>query len=1068
MRFGVLGPLAVWTAEGAPVPVPGPEVRALLAALLAREGAWTPVPTLIDDLWQADLPANPVNALQIRVSRLRRALDAAEPGARALIEYRADSYRLQAPTDAAEFQALLRRARTAAPHSRAAHLTEALALWRGPALPEFAEDPFAAPVRQRWQEQQLTAVADLAEARLALGEQHTALAELAEWVRRHPAHERLRAGHLRALYLAGRQPEALAGYAEFRAHLTEQGLDPSPTLIALHQAILTRDPALIPEPVRHPGNLPAPVTELIGRDTTLADLCKALATARLVTLTGPGGVGKTRLALAAAAEHTEPDGAWLVELAGVRAADPLAEAVMTVLGIRENTMLGPIPAADPLDHHHRLTAYLAGKRLLLLLDNCEHLIDEVATLSRTLLHAAPGLRILTTSREPLSTPGELVHPVTPLDLPADHEDPLQSSAVRLFHARAQDADPAFTLTPANTPAVTTLVRDLDGLPLALELAAAKIRSLGVHQLAARLDDRFRLLAGGNRGAPARQRTLHAVLDWSWDLLTDPERVVLRRLAVLDGGTLFAIEAICADTPPPGTAPTRADPAGPGPALAAHEAAKVLGPGPAVPARDVAEVLSRLVDRSMVTVVDGGARYRLLHTVAAYARTRLTDSGEAEAVRARHSHYYLTLAETTPSADLTTLDAERGNLQCALDTAVAQQHAAHALRLADALAWYWLRRGRVRQAARWCAEALALPGPPAAARARVRCWAAGIAIVADLEPGQAASARTALTAFDGLDDPVGEAMAHWFLGYVLLHSGDLDTSEELAARAATAFRALGHSWGLAVTTCVQANHALTRGDLTTAHTHAEAAVALFRAVGDRGGELLTTYPRATLAELHGDYDLAERLHRDGLALAEDLGMWAEAADRLCGLGRIALLRGDHRAARDLLTRAGELATERGFKPGQVHVALTQGQLARRTGDFPEAEDRLSQAAAWYRRTGRAPGYTTVLTELGHLANHQGNPAQARTHHTQALAFARQLGNPHAEATALEGLAATHLSDAPTESARLLGAAHRLRESTGTPLADRSDLDRITAATRDALGAQAFTLAFSNGSAAAAPS
>ncbi|WHT16680.1 BTAD domain-containing putative transcriptional regulator [Crossiella sp. CA-258035] len=1044
MRFGVLGPLAVWTAEGTPVPVPGPEVRALLAALLAREGEWTPVPALIDDLWQSDLPANPVNALQIRVSRLRRALDAAEPGARALIEYRADSYRLQAPTDAAEFQALLRRARTAAPHSRAAHLTEALARWRGPALPEFAEAPFAAPVRQRWQELRLTAVADLAEARLALGEQHTVLAELAEWVRRHPAHERLRASHLRALYLAGRQPEALAGYAEFRACLTDQGLDPSPALTALHQAILTRDPALTPEPVRHPGNLPAPVTELIGRETNLADLRKALASARLVTLTGPGGVGKTRLALAAAAEHTEPDGAWLVELAGVRAADPLAEAVMTVLGIRENTMLGPIPAADPLDHHHRLTAYLAGKRLLLLLDNCEHLPDEVATLSRALLHAAPGLRILTTSREPLSTPGELVHPVAPLDLPADHEDPLQSSAVRLFHARAQDADPAFTLTPANTPAVIALVRDLDGLPLALELAAAKIRSLGVHQLAARLDDRFRLHATGNRGNPARQRTLHALLDWSWDLLTDPERVVLRRLAVLDGGTLPAIEAICADTPLPGT--------------------EASGPGPAVAAHEVAEVLSRLVDRSMVTVVDGGARYRLLHTVAAYARARLTDAGEAKAVRARHSHHYLTLAETTPSADLAALDAERGNFQCALDTAVAQEHAAHALRLADALAWYWLRRGRVRQAARWCADALALPGPPSAARARVRCWAAGIAIVADLEPDQAASARTALTAFDDLDDPVGEAMAHWFLAYVLLHSGDLDTSEELTTRAATAFRALGHSWGLAVTTCVQANHALTRGDLTTAHTHAEAAVALFRAVGDRGGELLTTYPRATLAELHGDHDLAERLHRDGLALAEDLGMWAEAADRLCGLGRIALLRGDHHTARDLLTRAGELATERGFKPGQVHVALTQGQLARRTGDFTEAEQHLSQAAAWYRRTGRAPGYTTVLTELGHLANHQGDPAQARTHHAQALTFARHLGNPHAEATALEGLAATHLPDAPTESARLLGTAHRLRERTGTPLADRSDLDQITAATRDALGEQAFALAFSNGSTA----
>lgn len=1031
VRFGVLGPLVVWNTEDAPIPVPGPEVRALLAVLLAHEGAWVPVQTLIGELWPERLPANPGNALQIRVSRLRRAL-----GERDLVEYRANAYRLRGDSDAVLFQGLLRRARsTVDPWPRVSLLSEALGLWRGPALAEFAAESFAQPVIRRWQELRLTAVAELAETRLALGEHDTVLAELAEWVHRFPGQDRLRAAQLQALYQAGRQAEALATYTEFRTHLAaEQGLDPGPELAALHQAILTRDPALDTAPARRPGNLPTPVTELIGRDAELAETGKALAAARLVTLTGPGGVGKTRLAIAAATQLADgfPDGAWLVELAGLggpHAADALAEAVMTVLGIRENAMLGPIPASGALGHRDRLIAYLSGKKLLLVLDNCEHIVTEVATLAVALLSAVPGLRVLSTSREPLSTPGESVHPVPPLDLPVDPADPHGSGAVRLFCARARDADPGFALTAHNAAAVTALVRGLDGLPLALELAAARVRALGVRELADRLDDRFRLLSASNRGAPARQRTLHALLDWSWELLTDPERVVLRRLAVLDGGSLAAIEAICGD-----------------------------------PELPVAEVLARLVDRSMVTVLPEHRRYRLLETVAAYARARLAESGEAEALRARQSRYYLTLAETTAPdlhgprqhAALSELDDEHGNFQQALAHAVAED----ALRLVDSLAWYWMLRGRVRQAQRWCDHALATAAP-GIRTARVRCWAAGIAIVADPDPAAAASARAALAGFDGLDDPLGAAMAHWFLAYVLLHAGDLDTSEELAAHAARAFRALDHPWGLAVTTCVQANHALTHGDLDTAHTHAEAAVALFRSLGDRGGELLTTYPRATLAELHGDYDRAEQLHRDGLALAEDLGMWAEAADRLCGLGRIALLRGEHATAHDHLARARELAAERGFKPGEMHATITLGQLARRTGDLATATACLTEAADWYRRTGRAPGYAVVHTELGHLAQLQGNPTQARIHHQEALAFARRLGNPHAEATALEGLAATQLPDAATESARLLGAAHALRAATGVPLADRADLDQVLKVTRNTLGDKAFEAEFAIG-------
>ena len=1048
MRFGVLGPLAVWREDETQVTVPGGDVRALLAVLLVHGGALVPVDRLIADLWPAALPANPLNALQVRVSRLRRALEAASPGARELVEHRSAGYRLRVPAesvDAGRFEALLRRSRAADddPWTRERLLSEAVALWRGPALAEFADEAFARPVAERLAQQRLAAVEELAEARLDLGEHEAVAAELAEWVRRHPDRERLRATHLRALHLAGRPGEALASYDEFRRRLAdEQGLDPGPELVALQRAILVRDPALSPRPARRRSNLPAPVTELIGRDGAVRDVRAAVTTGRLVTLTGPGGVGKTRLGLAVAEEvaGSFPDGVWLVELAGVadaRSGDGVAEAVMAVLGIRENSVLGPVPTGEPMSHLDRLTAFLRGKRLLLLLDNCEHVAGQSAELVVALLGAAPGLRVLTTSREPLGLPGEVLRPVPPLEPPAPGDDLERvrgSSAVRLFRARAADADPGFEVDVSNARAVADLVRGLDGLPLALELAAAKVRALGVHELAERLDDRFRLLAGGNRGGPARQRTLHAVLDWSWELLTDAERVVLRRFSVLDGGPVTAVEAVCADG--------------------------------AVPGDEVAGVLARLVDRSMVTVT-ANRRYRLLRTVAAYAGARLAEAGEGDAVRDRHLRHHLSVAEARVAelfgpdqrACLDVLDAESGNFHCALEHAVAHGAAEEALRLVDALAWSLLLRGRVRLAARWAQRALAVPGDaPRHLRARVRSWEAGITILLDV--GRQDAARAAVAGFAGVDDPLGLATAEWFLAYVLLHAGDLDTSEELAARASVGFQALTHTWGVAVTTSLRANHALARGDLRTSAAACDRAAALFRSLGDRGGELLTAYPRGALAEIRGDYREAERVHREGLAAAEELGLWAEAADRLSGLGRIAMLREDHDAARRLHERARRLAAEHGFKPGEVYAAIGLGQSARRTGDLAGAHEHLSAAAAWYRRTGRAPGFAGVLTELGFLAEQRGDVVGAADFHRQALASARRLGDPRAEATALEGLAGAHLlADEPEEAVRLLGEAHRLWEAAEVPraVAERGDVERITARARRALGT-AFAAAF----------
>ncbi|MFB4318976.1 BTAD domain-containing putative transcriptional regulator [Actinomadura sp. 21ATH] len=577
MRFGVLGPLAVWDDEGAPVRIPEAKVRALLADLLVHEGRPVPADRLIDDLWGDRPPGRPANALQAKVSMLRRFLG------RSRVVHQAPGYRLDLggtgdEVDADRFRALAARARTQDdPRARAALLGEALALWRGPAFADFADEEFVRPAADRLADQRLAVLEEQAEARLDAGDHALLAGELADLVARHPLRERLRGVQMRALYLAGRQGDALASYAELRALLADElGLDPGPELAALHEAILRQDPALGPalapaperaaEPAPPPSNLPVPLTALIGRDRCREDVTGLLGAARLVTLTGSAGVGKTRLAVEAAsgpAGDAFPDGVWFVEFAGRRGGTAeLAQEVSAVLGLRDEMAAGPADGGAP-DPAGRLAAALRDRRLLLVLDNCEHVVEAAAALAGALLRSAAGLTILATGREPLDIPGESVYQVEPLQ---------EDDAVRLFAARAAESAPGFRLDDGRD-AVAEICRRLDGIPLALELAAGRVRALGVRELAARLNDRFRLLGTGRRGAPARQQTLRAMIDWSWELLAPAERIVLRRLAVHpDGCGLDAAEAVCA--------------------------------GDGLRAEDVLELLTRLVDRSLVTMVEG--------------------------------------------------------------------------------------------------------------------------------------------------------------------------------------------------------------------------------------------------------------------------------------------------------------------------------------------------------------------------------------------------------------------------------------------------------------------------------
>ncbi|WP_327129473.1 BTAD domain-containing putative transcriptional regulator [Streptomyces sp. NBC_01727] len=1067
MRFGVLGPVMVWDDEGETVGVPEVKVRALLADLLVHEGQPVSADRLIHDLWGEQLPGKPANALQAKVSQLRRAIG------RDRVVYQRPGYRLSIDetgdeVDADRFGSLVAEARHMGdPRARAALLTEALELWRGSAYADFADEEFARTAVQRLTEQRLAVLEEQAEARLESGDYTLLTGELADLVARNPLRERLRAVQMRALYLAGRQNEALASYAELRESLAnELGLDPSRELAALHHAILRQDvslaaahgPGVRPggdtDPAsaitatvtsRHPSNLPASLTPLIGRDQSLGEIGGLLEATRLVTLTGPGGVGKTRLAVEAATRLAHDrdgnviDGAWLVELAGQHGdvAD-LAQVISIVLGIRDDAPSGSPGLGTPPTSADRLATALRDRRILLVLDNCEHVIEPTAELTELILRAAPGLRVLATSQEPLGLTGETVFLVEPLQ---------QSDAVRLFAQRAAASAPGFSLEGATREAtretheaVAEICRRLDGIPLALELAAIRVRALGVKELAARLGNRFRVLTSGQRGAPARQQTLRAMIDWSWELLSAPERIVLRRLAVhSDGCALDAAEAVSA--------------------------------GDGVDREEVLDLVTRLVDRSLVVVVEGpaGPRYRLLESVAAYAKERLHEMEDLSTVRDRHLRHYLELAERAEphlrgaqqQAWLSRLDAESANLRSALDEALRRAEMAEAdgadeaVRMAIALSWWWLLRGRLSEARRTLAAVRAV-APEAA---ELRLLHDAFALLTGSRPEADASLELAI------ENPVRRGLVQWLYAHGLFEAGDLAASEEHSTQALDLFVVTDDRWGIAAVLALRAMHALIRGDLAAIARDGRRSADLFRELGDDWGELQTVSPLAALAEIKGDYEEATRLHNEGLRISQKLNLETEISARLSGLGRLALLARDWDQARELHERARQLAIEQGYLYGQLHASMGLALGARRSGDLDTAEALLLRIRDEHKSS--EAGEHLLLAELGFTAELRGDEDQATAYHLLGLEIAFSIGEPRALALSLEGLAgAAALSGDASRvgyAALLLGAADVARRSVGAPLppAERGDVDRITATATVALGEDAFTEAFRRG-------
>ncbi|SEG96879.1 Predicted ATPase [Saccharopolyspora kobensis] len=1028
MRFGVLGPLAVWTDDGTPVPVPEAKVRALLADLLVTPGRFVSADRLVEDLWGSAPPGKPVPTLRAKISQLRKALDSAEPGARALLEFRSGAYRLDIDAeavDAGRFAALSAQARTSPDaRARAAALAGALDIWRGEAFAEFADAPFAAPARTRLHDQRLAAQEDHAAARLELGEHTGVAADLAELVARHPHRERLQALHLRALYGSGRQAEALESYQRVRARLADElGIDPGPELSALHSSMLRQEPALTATAPGH--NLPAAVSELIGRDGDLESVRERLSAGRLVTLTGPGGVGKTRLGLeiARAAAESFSDGAWLVELAAIDTCcavteAEVADAIAAVLGLRDEV------AGSPRDGAARLAEALRGKNLLLLLDNCEHVIDATAALADRLLAAAPGVRLLATSREPLHLPGEQLWSVQPLALP-DGETPAavrDSSAAQLFLARAAAA--GFDQRDDDAAVIAAICHRLDGLPLALELAASRVRGLGLRELAARLDDRFDLLTARNRRAPTRHQTLRAVIDWSWGLLDEQEQIVLRRLSVFaDGCTLDAAEAVCANDP-----------------------------------STLLDVLTGLVDRSLVTVgfPEGRPRYRLLESVAAYCRERLAEAEETGAARQRARRYHAELAERAEAGLrsseqpvwLRRLDLELPNLRSSLDDSVRQGDTAATRHLAAAASWHLFLRGRFREAHQLLAGAGTDPV---------------VAACRDSLAVLSGAARDVARERPEITDPVARARAECFLEFVHLDVGDYTGPAHTLERALRTFRQAGDRWGEAAALTNRARRGIVRGELAASRQDATTAKALFDELGDQWGQLQAAELLARVAEITGDYAMAARTHRDGLRIAEELGLASEAANKLSGLGRIALLTGDLEASEAHHRRAADLAAAARNEQGLVYAEFGLALTARRQGRLDDAEQLWQRQLRWSRRAGDHPGVALALAELGFIAEQRADADTATRLHTEGLATAESTEDPRAIALALEGLAGAKALLGDTEAAaRLLGRAAVTRESVGAPLprAERADVDRITARAREA-APELFAAAYAEG-------
>ncbi|HEX2272787.1 MAG TPA: BTAD domain-containing putative transcriptional regulator [Acidimicrobiales bacterium] len=1050
MELGILGPVEV-TERGRPVPLPGSRERQLLALLAVSVGHVVSADRLVEELWGADLPRDPANALQAAISRLRRALG--QRGAE-LVVTRPPGYALEVDPDSVDahrFERLVveaRRRLAEQPAVAAQQLTEALALWRGTPLAELAETETGRAEVARLEELRLAAEEDRVDALLATGRHVEAVGELEALVRAQPLRERRWAQLMLALYRSGRQAEALRTYQEARRALVEDlGLEPSPELRRLEAAILAQDPSLGPpaeerEAATARHNLPAPATTFVGRWRERREVAKLLDEYRLVTLTGPGGVGKTRLALELVAARVDDHrgGVWLVELGTTAEGSLVVPAVAAALGVREPAGMagGGQSLAD------RLVDRLAATDPLLVLDSCEHVIEACAALAARVLTAAPGTRLLATSREPLNVAGEAQYPVAPLAFPEGPTSPEELAgydAVRLFVERAGAVHPSFSLDAETAPAVAQICLRLEGLPLALELAAARVRALPIGEVAARLDDRFALLTAGRRDAPPRQQTLRATLDWSHGLLTEGEATLFRRLSVFAGSFGLA-------------------------------AAEAVGAGGNLREEDVFELLSRLVDRSLLAFEPGAdARYRMLETVREYGRERLAEADEADEVRRRHAAYFLDVAEEaerlhwTPGGGrkaVRRLEQELDELRAAIDWTLAAGDTDTALRLGGALGWFWFATRQGEGIERLDAILAAAGDAPTVERARA-LQAASLLEVWPLTERTLPRAAESLELFERLGDPSAAALSKIVIGGGLAGTGHVDEGERLLDEAEATFRRLGNRYLEAVTWRVQAFVRLTRGDVHRAVELSRRSLERFRELDDAWGISSALYQLAMVARLQRDNEWATELLQEALALARERRLWDNVHQALNELGVLAAARGDHERAAAYHEEALAVAHRAGSRASLARTYNSMGVAAGSRGDLTRACELHRRAADIARQIGGTGELIWGLICAGTVEARRGDPDAAEACHRQALEVAMRIGDRAGIALALMGLAGVAAArDQAEQAAMLLGAAAGGREGGEPPsVGEPTDASATADEARARLGEPAFTQAFERG-------
>ena len=736
-----------------------------------------------------------------------------------------------------------------------------------------------------------------------------------------------------------------------------------------------------------PNNLPRQLTTFIGREREIAEAKRLLAETHLLTITGPGGSGKTRLSLEIGARLLSeyPDGVWLVEFAHL--ADParVPQVLATALSVREE-------ADRPL--LVTLVDHLRPKRVLLLLDNCEHLIDACAGLADTLLRGCPEVKILPSSREALGLTGEVVFRVPPLSLPDSRLVPAlerlaEYEAVRLFVDRAIAVKPDFTLTDDTAAAVVQICRRLDGIPLAIELAAARVRTLSVQQITAHLDERFRLLTGGSRTALPRHQTLRGLIDWSYGLLSEAEREVFRRVSVFVGGwTLEASVAVCA--------------------------------GVDVDRYDIVELLGRLVDKSLCLIDGEGSdpRYRLLETIRQYGFEKLAETSEGQVVRARHRDFYLGFAEDAEPrlqgpeqvAWLQRLEADHDNLRAALRWSLDCDETEAALRLGSALSLFWDTHGYVREGREWLDELLAHARErptstvtarralgkvlDAASRTRAR-WS---------EFPQATEFLTqGLAVWRELGDKRGIAEALNNLAVGATQSGDRVRARVLVAESLALFRELSDKRGTAHALNNLAEILRSDGDLPGARALFEESVPLFEAIEERRGLSHALDNLGGILTAQGDYGPAEALYSRSRRLAEELGDNHAVATALRSLGGVAHHRGDHERARscyeDSVARFREMGDGFCLAKSLIGYALTSHEM----GDHEQARVLGDQGLALLREAGAKGELAPRLGQLGAAALAHGDVARAARFFEQSLALYSETHDEQGIATSREGLA-----------------------------------------------------------------